>query len=149
MQRQVHVSVVPGRGSLSHHHPRANRAKIGELPESPRHVIDAMADGKEKALRGTEEPAAVRDTWFGEHVIEIEAQCAAEHEVLPVVMVLPSAVMNSSGMAGPSPNPIWSVLRTMATASSCEHTRVMEAVGAGQSFDRHGTHTPSSALIEP
>ena len=44
-----------------------------------------MTHRQEEPLCGPEEPATVRDTRFGEYVIEVEAQGAAEHEVLPVI----------------------------------------------------------------
>ena len=44
-----------------------------------------MAAVVEQPLGGAEEPAPVRDAWLGEDLVVVEAERAADLEVLPVV----------------------------------------------------------------
>ncbi len=56
-----------------------------ELTEASRDQLDPMAHGEQEPFSRTEESAPIADPRFGEDVIEVEQEGAAENEVLPVV----------------------------------------------------------------
>ena len=75
-----------GRSRLRHHHPgREPGHDRPHLAEAARHELDPVAQGAQQPLRRAEEAAAVADPGLGEDVVEVQAQCAADLQVLPVV----------------------------------------------------------------
>ena len=84
--RERFTAPLVGRCRLHHHHPgREPGHDRPHLPEAPGHELDLVAQGALQPLRRSEEAAAVADPGLGEDVVEVQAQRAAELQVLPVV----------------------------------------------------------------